>query len=124
MRDKTKIWTKPRFVETVAEIVDFFVNNHCIDVEYGKKKLWRPYWYTYVDKPKIKNREPWTPRRDACWKSAQEVSFVLSCITAQHTAWGDEGVPTETPFFEMQMWKVMSLEKRQQLAAVLYEPHP
>jgi len=124
MSDKAKIWSEKKFVEVVAEIVDFFVNNHGGDVQIEGTKKWRPCWYTYLNDYPAKNcRAPMSPRQKGCWHYASEVSYIISCICAQHTTWGSAGVDNDIPFFELKMWETMSRKRREKLAAKLYRPN-
>lgn len=118
------LWMEAKFVEVVTEIVDFFVSNHSGDVQLEGTRTWRPHWYAYLnDYPARNGRKPMSPRQKACWHCASEVSFIISCLCAQHTTWGDAGVDSDIPFFELKMWEVMSKRRRAALAAKLYRPN-
>lgn len=118
-----QLWSEERYVDTVVQIVEFYVNNHIGTTHCDGKPVppEMPWWYAYSDKRNKSKGWYWSERMNKAWDAGGgEVSFIIACITAQHTQWGKGGVETETPFHALEMWRVVKPLRRINLARLLY----
>lgn len=118
-----KVWPEQRYVDTVVQIVEFFIDNHHGQTSHDGHPVSPdvPWWYAYPDRRSPKRGWYWSERMNKAWETGGgEVAYIIACLTAQHTEWGQGGVETEAPFHALEMWKVVKPLRRIQLARRFY----
>ena len=101
-----KNWSLKKLISVAAEICDYALDHY--DTRDGTCKA----------------KTPWpedSPNHSLAWEALGASSYTLSCIAAQHTPGGRNGVETEAPFYALRMWEFMSLKKRRRLAKTFFK---
>lgn len=101
------LWPLERLVEFAVEVCQYAIDHH----RHGEGL--EPHWHG-CDGPEDGNHL-------IAWRELNTTSYVLACITAQHTPLGPTGVETEAPFHALRMWEPMSDKKRTALAKAYFQ---